>query len=66
MEIQSLTVSERIILAESLWDSVVGEDAVIDVTASQREELDRRLLAFESDQNAGSSWAEVKARMLSK
>ena len=37
MEIQSLTVSERIILAETLWDSVIAEGVEIDVTAPQRE-----------------------------
>ena len=66
MEIQSLTVSERIILAETLWDSLVAEGVEIDVTKSQREELDRRLAAFEIDQDAGSPWSVVKARILSK
>jgi len=66
MEIQSLTVSERIILAEALWDSVVAEGVEIDVTAPQREELNRRLAAFEIDQDIGSPWATVKARILSK
>lgn len=66
MDIQSLTVSERIILAESLWDSVIADDVEIDVTAAQCEELNRRLAAFEIDQDIGSSWAAVKARILSK
>jgi len=66
MDIQSLTVSERIILAETLWDSVIAEDVEIDVTTPQREELDRRLAAFEIDQDPGSSWSAVKARILSK
>lgn len=66
MEIQSLTVSERIILAETLWDSVIAEGVEIDVTAPQREELNRRLAAFEIDQDIGSPWAAVKARILSR
>lgn len=66
MEIQSLTVSERIILAEALWDSVVAEDAEIELTESQRKELDRRLEAFEIDRDIGSPWSSVKARILSK
>jgi putative addiction module component (TIGR02574 family) len=66
MNIQSLTVSERIILAEALWDSVIAEDVGIEVTASQREELNRRLAAFEIDQDVGSSWSLVKARILTK
>lgn len=66
MEIQSLTISERIILAEALWDSVIADDVDIDVTATQREELNRRLAAFEIDQDVGSPWSHVKARILSK
>lgn len=66
MKIQSLTVSERITLAEALWDSVVAEDVEIDVTTRQREELDRRLAAFEIDQDIGASWSAVKARILSR
>lgn len=66
MEIQSLTVSERIILAEALWDSVVAEDTEIDLTEAQKKELDQRLAAFEIDKDGGSSWSNVKARILSK
>ncbi|MFT6550355.1 MAG: putative addiction module component (TIGR02574 family) [Zhongshania marina] len=66
MEIQSLTVSERIILAEALWDSVVAEGDEVALTDAQREELDRRLAAFEIDQDVGSSWSSVKARVLLK
>ena len=66
MEIQSLTASERIILAEALWDSVVAEDTEIELTDAQKVELDRRLAAFEIDQDAGSSWPSVKARILAK
>ncbi|ASK36064.1 MAG TPA: addiction module protein [Alcanivorax sp.] len=66
MEIQSLTVSERILLAEALWDSIVAEQADIELTDAQKEELDRRLAAFEIDQDEGSSWSSVKARILSR
>ncbi len=66
MEIQSLTVSERIMLAEALWDSIVAEDSKIKLTETQKAELDRRLAAFEIDQDGGSAWSSVKARILSK
>lgn len=66
MEIQSLTVSERIILAEALWDSVVAEDTEIELTEPQKVELDRRLATFEIDHDIGSPWSSVKARILSK
>ncbi|MES9814241.1 MAG: addiction module protein [Candidatus Thiodiazotropha sp.] len=66
MEIQSLTISERIMLAEALWDSIVAEDSKIKLTETQKNELDRRLAAFEIDQDVGSTWSIVKARILSK
>jgi putative addiction module component (TIGR02574 family) len=66
VEIQLLTVSERIMLAEALWDSVVAEDAEIELTEAQKKELDLRLAAFDIDKDVGSSWVDVKARILSK
>ncbi|MGO1692342.1 MAG: addiction module protein [Marinobacter sp.] len=65
MEIQSLTISERIILAEALWDSVVAEGSEIELTELQKQELDQRLQSFELDQKCGDAWAAVKARILS-
>ena len=65
VEIQSLTISERIMLAEALWDSIVAEGSEIKLTDTQKKELDRRLAAFEIDQDAGASWSSVKARILS-
>ena len=63
MKIQDLTVSERIILAEQLWDSIVDEDSAVELTERQKSELDLRLQAFLNDQDAGSSWTEVKGRI---
>ncbi len=64
MKIQELTVSERIILAEKLWDSIIDEGTPIELTEKQRVELDSRLQAFLDDQDAGSSWSEVKERII--
>ena len=66
MEIQDLTVSERIMLAEALWDSVAGQDNQIELTENQKRELDLRMAEFEVDQDAGSSWSEVKKRITSR
>lgn len=44
----------------------MAEDSEIELTEAQKVELDRRLEAFELDQDAGSSWSSVKARILSK
>jgi putative addiction module component (TIGR02574 family) len=66
MKIQELTISERIILAEALWDSVIEEESTIELTAAQKKELERRLSALELDGDEGSEWSEVRARITSK
>jgi putative addiction module component (TIGR02574 family) len=66
MRIQELSVSERIVLAEKLWDSIVDEDGSIALPEKQKNELNRRLQAFLDEQDVGSSWAEVKERIISK
>jgi putative addiction module component (TIGR02574 family) len=66
MEIQNLTVSERILLAEALWDSVASQDSEIELTQNQKRELDLRMASYEVDQDAGSSWTDVKNRVTSK
>ena len=66
MELQKLSVSERITLAEKLWDSVLEDEAKIELTDSQKNELDRRLAVYAKDHNSGSSWLEVKDRIIAK
>ena len=65
MEKQSVTISERNMLAEALWDSIVAEGSVIKLTDAQKKELDQRLAAFEIEHDPGSSWSSVKVRILS-
>ncbi len=64
MKIQELSISERIVLAEKLWDSVVDENMTIELSEPQKLELDQRLQAFLDDQEIGSSWSEVKERIV--
>ena len=65
MKIQELSISERIVLAKKLWDSIIDECASIELTENQKFQLDHRLQAFLDDQDVGSSWAEVKERIIS-
>jgi len=62
--IDQLSVAERILLVEEIWDSIAEEVNTSELTQAQKDELDRRLAAMESDPHAGSSWEEVKARLL--
>ena len=64
MKIDELSVSERIILAEQLWDSVLHQEDTIELTENQQLELDRRMLSFQSDNNIGSPWQDVRNRVI--
>ena len=66
MEIQQLSVSERIVLAQELWESVLAEQNKIELSQAQRDVLDARLAAYEVDSNPGSDWESVKARITRK
>ncbi len=48
-EITRLTIPEKILLLEDLWDSVAAEESSVPVPQSHREELDRRLAEYERD-----------------
>lgn len=62
-DIQELSQSERILLAEQLWDSVAENQDSLEVTASQKRVLEERLAAYKKSPNEGSSWEDVKKEM---
>lgn len=64
MKVQDLSLSERVLLAQQLWDSVFLEQNSIPVTSEQNSILDARLATFEVDGDMGSSWQQVKKRIL--
>jgi putative addiction module component (TIGR02574 family) len=65
-DLLELSPAERLLLVEELWDSLMNEPDAVPHTDAQREKLDRRLEAHRCNPNAGSSWEEVKARVLGK
>jgi len=63
-ELFQLSPSERIQLAEDLWDSVsanVGD--LPPLTDAQRTELERRLDDHRNNPGSAISWAEVRERL---
>lgn len=63
INIQQLSQSERILLAEALWDSVVDNQDSLEVTESQQKILEQRLAAYHASPTEGTSWDEVKNEM---
>ena len=64
IDFKRLTVAERILLVEEIWDSIVEENATLSPTAAQRDELDRRLKAVEQEPATGNNWETIKRRLL--
>jgi putative addiction module component (TIGR02574 family) len=62
-EARKLSSSERMRIAEELWNSVWNEKAELPLTNEQREELDRRLDNLAANPDVGSPWEEVRARI---
>jgi putative addiction module component (TIGR02574 family) len=61
--IKALSIPERILVVEEIWDTIAAEQDSIPIIVAQRDELDRRLRSLESDPNLGSAWPDVKARI---
>ena len=65
VDIAQLSISERIQLAEDLWDSIVAENKTDEFPLSedQKQELDRRLEMYRQNPSQGSTWEEVKQKL---
>ena len=61
--IQQLSVSKRILLAEELWDSIRNQADEIKLTPEQMQLLDERLAFLKTDGELGDSWTNVKTRV---
>ena len=59
-ELKKLSIDERILIVEELWDSIAAEHSQVKITAEQRDELDTRIADYNSSPDEGYSWDEVK------
>lgn len=62
-ELLRLSVSERIRLVEDIWDSIREIPEAVELTEEEKEELDKRLAAYNQNPSAGSPWEAIKARI---
>jgi putative addiction module component (TIGR02574 family) len=66
IDVQRLSLDERLDLIEQLWDSLSEEERdSLPLTADQEQELDRRIDALEKDGAAGVSPDELRQRLRS-
>ena len=62
---RKLSIPERILLVEEIWDSIALENASFELSNSQKRELDRRLDSMTNNPGQGRSWEEIKAEFMS-
>lgn len=63
-EAKKLSVPERILLVEEIWDSIAGDNECFQLTDAQKDELDRRAESFQANPSQGRTWEEINAEFL--
>jgi putative addiction module component (TIGR02574 family) len=64
--IAGMSVEDRLALIEAIWDSIVAEGVESPLSATRRQEIDRRLAAHEADPTAAIPWEQVCAEALAR
>ena len=59
-----LSPSERLLLAQDLWDSLNPED--LPLTDLQKAELERRKLSYQANPDSCSPWEDVSRRIIER
>ncbi|NJK39355.1 MAG: addiction module protein [Oscillatoriales cyanobacterium SM2_3_0] len=60
-EITALSVEDRILLVQAIWDSIAAKQVYPDLTETQKHELDRRIEGHNNDPDNVLTWEEIKA-----
>lgn len=63
-DILKLSVPERILLVEAIWDSIANEKNNYQLSDEQVKFLEEELVAYSKSPNEGSSWEDIKKRIL--
>jgi len=63
-ELRTLSPSDKLALVTELWDDLASNPEDIPITAEQIAQVDRRLEEYRKNPDLGSTWEEVKARIL--
>ena len=61
---KKLSIPDRIVLVEEIWDTIAEENQAFELTDAQRRELDRRLDSASRNPGQGRTWDEIKAEFM--
>lgn len=60
-EISNMTIEEKILLVEDLWDTIAASQEDIPLTASQISELEQREQDYHKNPDSAKSWESFKS-----
>ena len=61
---KKLSINDRILLVEEIWDTIAEENQAFELTGGQKQELDRRLESVKTNPGQGRTWDEIKAEFM--
>lgn len=63
VEYKNLSIPERILLVEEIWDSIADEDKGLELTTGQKNLLKERLVEYKKlDKSERKTWEEIKSK----
>ena len=65
-EIKNLNVQKKLEIVEDIWQSIFKSGENLPVSAAHKKDLDKRLKNYKDNPDDGSTWEEVKKRIVSK
>ncbi len=60
-EIKKLSVSEKVLIVEEIWDSIAKKNEYPELTEAQRGELSRRIDSYHAGSFEGRTWEDIKS-----
>ena len=65
-EIPTMNVEDRLRLIQAVWDSLVDEDAPIELSEAQKSDLQRRCAELDTSPENVLTWEQIKAHIKRK
>jgi len=65
-QINNLSVSEKILLVEEIWDSIADQENSFDLNESQKRMVKERSISFKTNPALGRTWEEIRNEFLGK
>lgn len=58
--IKNLSVAERILIVEEIWDSILSSNEEFPLSDEQKNELDKRLDSYNNNPDGTRPWNEIR------